>query len=231
MRDASIVTTQVPGSQAMGNGDPSHTAVMAASREHACFLMVERARRTVPDIICWTFPIPRSLSAWVFVEGMRRLIQESQHLLGSRCQSIEEMCRILGCATTRFWGNGSVGRRGMHPMERPPCSRMATDWRTRPSRSACGSRCAPAARNRAVSWLLRATRSCLPCAHQWLVTFRYGTRCVPHTRCAQRECSALLPRSGMARPVDTGTIPMASLALCPRGRCQWERVNQRVEGT
>lgn len=37
-----IVTTQVPGSQAMGNGDPSKTAVIAASRERPCFFMVER---------------------------------------------------------------------------------------------------------------------------------------------------------------------------------------------
>jgi 3-oxoacyl-[acyl-carrier protein] reductase len=42
LKEASGVTTQVPGSQAMENGDPSKTAVMAASRERPCFLMVER---------------------------------------------------------------------------------------------------------------------------------------------------------------------------------------------
>jgi hypothetical protein len=37
-----LVTTQVLGSQAMGKGEPSKTADMAASRERPCLRMVER---------------------------------------------------------------------------------------------------------------------------------------------------------------------------------------------
>jgi hypothetical protein len=39
------------------------------------------------------------------------------------------------------------------------------------------------------------------------------------------------PANRHGLPRGHGTISMASLAWCPRGRCQWERVNQRVEGT
>jgi hypothetical protein len=45
------VTTQVPGSQAMENGAPSKTAVMAASMARPCVLIVEREQRMTPQAV------------------------------------------------------------------------------------------------------------------------------------------------------------------------------------